>query len=627
MAGRFILIDPIGRGATGQVWRAYDTRAGRYCAAKVFRQREAGDLIRVVREQSVRLHHPHVVCPYAWAADEGDVVIAMDLARGGSLSTLIHDHGALPPPYAARILGQLLSALEHVHNAGLLHRDVKPGNVMMEATGTGVPHARLADFGLALTMDDTPVTGDGVVLGTPGYLPPEAYEGSPPSPARDVYALGVVARQMLTGEETAEEGAPLPARPPKEVPADLWDVVRTLCDPDPATRPPTARDAATLLAPVAERLPLSVPAYNADSEPVEVFDQFGPLPDGFGPDGPVAGRRRIRRRRPVAIGGVVAALVVLTAVTLPLSRDHGVRPGTSTWALTVMTWATCADGKPSANPAETNAICVNGGQTGKVAYGIRWHLRAVPGLRAVFLQELCSADLKLLETLDGMSGWRFRFAPIMDEGNGAARTGKATPRPCHPDKGVSRGDYGIAVGVRENASFDVRYYPDRDVPAVRDRWGQWNVHQVAVCATVPAYRAKLCGTQLTPLKGHDPGHPDAFWAEQVSQVKDLIADTGTQGRVVIGGDLNSIPPDARGGAGDRSPLAPLYGAYKECDQDVQGGARTGRGTYQHPDGTRGAKIDYFFVPRDATISCQVTAEHVKTSDQVPVVATVTFPSS
>ncbi|WP_329245049.1 protein kinase [Actinoallomurus sp. NBC_01490] len=641
VVGRFTLVDPIGRGATGQVWRAYDHRARRYCAAKVFRQRDAGGLIRVVREQGVRLHHPHVVCPYAWAADDGDVVIAMELMRGGSLQTLIRDHGALPPPYAARIAGQLLSALRHVHEAELLHRDVKPGNVLLEATGTGEPQARLADFGIALQVYEAPVTDTGVILGTPGYLPPEAYEGAPPDPARDVYALGVVVRQMLTGEDSPERSAALPAaEPPSGVPPMLWDVVRAMCHPDPAHRPASARAAAELLTTVS--LPLEVPAYNADGEPIEVFDQLGPLPANFGPEGPVGPsaaappspgadlpRRRARglrgRRGFLALGALVAMLTVAGAAGAYSLRDRGT-PAT-TAGLKVMTWATCADGGPSADPAQANAICVNGRQTDKVAYGIRWHMRAVAGLHVVFLQELCSADLEALERLDGMSGWRFRFAPILDQGSGATPNAKAGPRLCHPQNGASRGYFGIAVGVHENTSFDVRYYPDADVPHTRDRWGHWNVHQVAVCATVPTYRAGVCGTQLTPLLGKDPAAPDAFWKAQTAQVTDLIKDAGGQGRVVLGGDLNSIAPDANGGAGDRSPLVPLYRRYKECDQSAQGGARTGRGTYQHENGTRGAKLDYLFVPRDASVSCGVTSQHVKTSDQVPVIATVAFPAS
>jgi hypothetical protein len=665
-AGRFVLIDLIGRGATGHVWRAFDTRERRYCAAKVFRRRNAVDLIRIVREQGVRLSHPYVVCPYAWTADDDDVVIAMDLMRGGSLSTLISDHGALPAPYAARILGQLLSALEHVHAAGLLHRDVKPGNILLEATGTGEPYARLADFGIAMIMGEPSLTASGVVLGTPGYLAPEAIEGAPPDRARDLYAAGVVGWQMLTGAEegVGPAGPPDPA-PPAGVPAELWSVVRSLCDPNPAARPRDARQAGALLARAAERLPLRLPARTAGGDPIEVFDQLGPLPGGFGPGGPLGTARdagpaetpeppaapatrgdeprgdapptgrTVRpprgRTRIAAMAGLVAVLAAITAVAVHASGRDGGRHGTATARtpvkLKVMTWATCADGKPPADPGAANAICVNGRQTDNVAYGIRWSIRSEPGLQMVFLEELCSADLDRLRSLDGMSGWRFRFAAVLDQGDGRNPAAKAAPRPCHPQKGVSRGDYGIAVGVRAPATFDVHYYPAQDVPGARDRWGQWNVRQVAVCGTLPASRITFCGTQLTPLLGHDPAHPDAFWTAQSRQVEDLIDHAGTNGRVVVGGDLNSIAPDAAGGAGDRSPLAPLYRAYRECDQAVQGGARTGRGTYQHPDGRRGAKLDYIFTTRNAAVSCDVSPHHVKLSDQVPVTATIAFPAS
>lgn len=236
VVGRFTLVDPIGRGATGQVWRAYDHRARRYCAAKVFRQRDAGGLIRVVREQGVRLHHPHVVCPYAWAADDGDVVIAMELMRGGSLQTLIRDHGALPPPYAARIAGQLLSALRHVHEAELLHRDVKPGNVLLEATGTGEPQARLADFGIALQVYEAPVTDTGVILGTPGYLPPEAYEELPGPGPRRLRTRGRRAPDAHRGGLTGEERGPSGGRAAERCSADA--VGRRTGDVPPGPRPP-----------------------------------------------------------------------------------------------------------------------------------------------------------------------------------------------------------------------------------------------------------------------------------------------------------------------------------------------------------------------------------------------------
>ena len=95
IAGRFALCDPIGSGGSGTVWRAFDRKRHGYCAAKLLRQRDAGDLLRFVREQSVRLDHPHIVSPYSWVAEDGTVLIASDLMTGGSLHTLIGDFGPL----------------------------------------------------------------------------------------------------------------------------------------------------------------------------------------------------------------------------------------------------------------------------------------------------------------------------------------------------------------------------------------------------------------------------------------------------------------------------------------------------------------------------------------------------
>src|SRR6478672_12657435 len=95
IAGRYVLCDPIGSGGSGTVWRAFDQQRQRYCAAKLLRQRDAGELLRFAREQSVRLQHPHVVSPYGWAADDGRVLIASELIDGGSLTTLLGDWGPL----------------------------------------------------------------------------------------------------------------------------------------------------------------------------------------------------------------------------------------------------------------------------------------------------------------------------------------------------------------------------------------------------------------------------------------------------------------------------------------------------------------------------------------------------
>ncbi|MYS87397.1 protein kinase [Streptomyces sp. SID5474] len=266
---------------SGTVWRAFDHRLGGYCAAKLVRPVDAGLLLRVVREQGFRLEHPHVSSPYTWVAD-GDVLIAMELFEGGSLASLIRDHGALPPAYAGAILGQLLDALEHVHAVGLVHRDVKPANVLLEVTGQDRPRCLLGDFGLALPREGPRLTEIGHVVGTWGYLPPEASTGAPPDVRRDLYALGILAWQLLTGSENPPDGPP-------DFPVDggaLWDLVRTLTEPEPDARPEHAAQASARLREIAPGLGPVTPASTEDGEPIEVFDVLGPVPEGA-PDGPV----------------------------------------------------------------------------------------------------------------------------------------------------------------------------------------------------------------------------------------------------------------------------------------------------------------------------------------------------
>ena len=130
-AGRYELLDLIGEGGMGSVWRVHDRRENRVVAAKVLRQSDAVSLLRFVREQAVRVRHPHVVTPLGWAGEDDRVLFTMPVVEGGSVATLVGDHGPLPPLVVAELVRQLLGALGAVHEAGLVHRMVicRPGNV------------------------------------------------------------------------------------------------------------------------------------------------------------------------------------------------------------------------------------------------------------------------------------------------------------------------------------------------------------------------------------------------------------------------------------------------------------------------------------------------------------------
>ncbi|POX56856.1 serine/threonine protein kinase [Streptomyces sp. Ru71] len=289
-AGRYELVDPIGRGGVGAVWRVWDHRRRRYAAAKVLQQRDAHALLRFVREQALRIDHPHVLAPTSWAADDDQVLFTMDLVTGGSLVHLVGDYGPLPPAFVCTLLDQLLSGLAAVHAEGVVHRDIKPANILLEATGTGRPRLRLSDFGIAMRLGEPRLTETNLVVGTPGYLAPEQLLGAEPDFPADLFAVGLVALYLLEGAKPdakalvqyfADHGTP---GAPKGVPEPLWQVVAALLQPDPQARFRTATGARKALAAARELLPEPGP----DDELIEIFDQVGPLPPGFGPRGPLA---------------------------------------------------------------------------------------------------------------------------------------------------------------------------------------------------------------------------------------------------------------------------------------------------------------------------------------------------
>ncbi|NYG59370.1 serine/threonine-protein kinase [Nocardioides daedukensis] len=278
LAGRYQLIDQIGAGGMGSVWRAWDLKNQVFVAAKVLGQHDSGMLLRFVREQSVRIQHPHVVAPGGWAAEDNLVVFTMDLVRGGSIQTLLGDHGRLPESYTAVVLDQTLQALEAIHAAGVVHRDIKPANLLLEPTGTRRPHVRVGDFGVAALIDDVRLTRFPGAIGTDGYMAPEQALGAPPEPQQDLYALGVVGIQMLTGLSPRNQVAAPTGR--------YGEFLAAITHEDPAQRPRTASIALQMLRQVG--VPPGTP-WASDPEPPEVFDQLGEVPPPQFQPGPSSG--------------------------------------------------------------------------------------------------------------------------------------------------------------------------------------------------------------------------------------------------------------------------------------------------------------------------------------------------
>jgi len=251
-AARVQLIDPIGGGGTSTVWRAWDNHARRFVAAKV---PSLGD--RAPRELAAGLVHPHVVSSHGGAGPW----VTQPLVRGGTTERLLAEHGALPADYVAVLLDQLLQALAAVHAAGLVHRDVKPANLLLEPTGTGRPHLRLADFGVAV-----PVGARVPPAGTDGYLAPEAAAGGPADPRHDLYAAGITGVELLSGRVPRHDGD-VPRGP-------LRALLRGLTDPDPPARPATAEQARDRLHAIG--VPSGAP-WRGRPRPPNVPDRLRPL--------------------------------------------------------------------------------------------------------------------------------------------------------------------------------------------------------------------------------------------------------------------------------------------------------------------------------------------------------------
>ncbi len=229
------------------VYRAKDRETGRIVAIKVLMSRLIGDreaVARLRREAQVamRLHHPNVCGILAWGDASGMPYLVMPFLEGETLSRRETRHGPMSPALAVPLIMQLCRGLQHAHDAKVLHRDLKPENVMLVAEASGGERAVLMDFGLAkesvVSPELTKLTATGIVLGTPEFMSPEQIRGKPLDARSDIFALGVLAFELLTGRlpfegNTAQEtmlahltGQPLRLRQARsELPEDLERVI------------------------------------------------------------------------------------------------------------------------------------------------------------------------------------------------------------------------------------------------------------------------------------------------------------------------------------------------------------------------------------------------------------------
>ena len=309
IAGRYAVQVSLGRGGMGEVFLAQDQLLQRRVAIKeILSGRESGldpvAVERLIREARLAagIQHPHVVAVHDLIVENDQTFIVMEYLEARSLAEMIRTQGSVDPSTVARIGSQVAGALEAAHRAGIIHRDVKPSNILIDADGT----AKLADFGVARGAGDANLTGTGMVIGSVAFMSPEVAKGDPASPAADIFSLGCTLYAAIEGHapftDTAEptNGMRTLVRlisetaPPATHAGPLGPLLARMLDPDPKQRPSageTQRQLATLSITPNEHIPAPPAETDAPSRAATV------LPSVARPDEPVDTTRLVDGRR------------------------------------------------------------------------------------------------------------------------------------------------------------------------------------------------------------------------------------------------------------------------------------------------------------------------------------------
>ena len=469
VAGRYLLRDSLGRGGMGIVWDAEDTVLGRDVAVKevLFPPYISDEERSVLRERTMRearlaarLSHPGAVTVYDVVEEDGQPFLVLELVRARTLAEVVREDGPLSPAATARVGLDVLGALEAAHEVGIVHRDVKPGNVMVRDSG----RATLTDFGIATSTNDATITGTGLLLGSPSYIAPERAKGHRPGPESDLWSLGATLYTAVEGRPPFDRGEALPtltavvsddhepfvAAGPLETvidgllvkdPEQRWDarrarealevVARTGVpvaepEPEPAAEARASRTQALPLDAVQSELPPETPASPAATRVAPAAPAAPGVPRRREADRPRRARTAPppRRRRGVLLPLVVTSLLVI-ALVLGLQAVLGSGDDDPT------------DRTPSAGGTGT-ASSSDGGDDG-------------------------ASDIDGWETFTSPAGWSIQHPPGWTQRSGRGGT---------TDLVDPAGGRYIRVDVRERADpAGAKAAWEKQEPFVRDRFG------------------------------------------------------------------------------------------------------------------------------------------------------------
>lgn len=372
LAGRYRVLRRIGGGGMGSVFEAEDTALERRVAVKLLAGVDTGDrgFLREARALS-RLRHPGIVRLYDAGTDSGDAFLVLELVGGTTLRDLMA-RGPMPAADVTRVGRELAEALAHAHSLGVVHRDLSPGNVLIDESG----RVRLADFGIARLSEATATIG-GEVWGTPAYMAPEQVAGDQVGPPADVYALGLVLLEALTGER-AFPGSPTEAgfarlhrdpQVPDSLPAGWAPLLRAMTARRPADRPYAVSVASRLGAPreVLRALAMPVRAGNAGTVGAAgVASSPPPLHNTRALTTPAHLARasaRSRNRSGAAVTGLL--LVAAALIGLALRTDRPSLPEALATMSPAAVQTVTAPPPPAPDDAEKHEVDADEGRGGK----------------------------------------------------------------------------------------------------------------------------------------------------------------------------------------------------------------------------------------------------------------------
>ncbi|MCB7135747.1 serine/threonine-protein kinase [Cellulosimicrobium marinum] len=365
LGDRYRLVRRIAVGGMGEVWVAADDALGREVAVKVLRSEYAGNedflnRLRTEARNSAALSHPNIAQMYDYGEQDRSGYLVMELVVGEPMADLLEREPVLPPSRLLPILSQTARGLHAAHVAGVVHRDVKPGNILIDRSGT----VKITDFGVSLAANQVPMTATGMVMGTAQYLSPEQAVGQAATGASDVYALGIVAYESVVGNRPFTGSTPVdiavahvnePVPPlPSSVDPELAQLIMTMLEKDPTLRPPSAVALAQVLDRIAERLASDPWAAGRAASPARRARRAraDSVPDSMPDDAPEGSRAGAHTAPREGLAPVITPIVIPATVRDTEEADPGAARAGVGHAAPTNDAATAADRPAAALPWE-----------------------------------------------------------------------------------------------------------------------------------------------------------------------------------------------------------------------------------------------------------------------------------